>query len=279
MNDTDGKIEDDKKESLKKLHQQRPSATFVESGFHYVMRDFPWKMEALLSDLDETDGEVPQGSSSVPYSPLSRRSRIVSDGSEDVFEPNPMPSITEVMIDMEEDINEEQRRIQANLKWQLRRQGMEREFMRLRHLSINRSRAAGGGARLRHSVSFGDDLEMKLEGSGRHDEENKRETNETEQSFSLGQRSMTLGSKPRKKPFIRSMSMPGKDMDERIHLTRPPKLDTHKESIEVLEERLEEEEDEEEEEVMLGLPPKDIPNVSMEHLSCWSDETNKDEVD
>lgn len=276
-----------KREALKKLTRSRPSSQFLDSGYHYVMHDFPWKRDELMAEVmgDLTDG----GGLEEPnlFSPMShhRESRLASDGSEDVFEPDPL-SLSEMqchMIDMEEDRNEEQRRLQANYKWNLRRQKIENEFLRLRHLSINRSRAAGG-KRLRHSVSFGDDLEIQLEQSRMRDLENGLEGDKKTTSMDIP----TMRINPAGKSYQRTMSMPSKDFDE--HLTRAtfprhkvPSLETHREFVEEEEEEEEEGELEEEEEVdgeagMLGLPPKDIPNISMEQLD-WNEETDIDEID
>ncbi len=266
---------ENKKEFLRNLTETKPSSQFLENGYHYIMHDFPWKREELMHDLDLIDGPSGAPTSNL-YSPMSvRGSRIISDGSEDVFEAE--QAVSEVMIDMEEDRNEEQRRLQANLKWNLRRQKIENEFLRLRHLSINKSRASGG-MRLRHSVSFGDDLEIQLENSGlRNLEADGEERVKESLDPSLTKRSMTLGSKS--KPFIRSMSTPSKGVDDHLngHSSTVPKLETH---VEFTEEEEGEEEGEEEEVVgMLGLPPKDVPNVgfSMEQLD-WT-ETDNDEVD
>ncbi len=276
-----------KREALKKLKQARPSSQFLERGFHYIMHDFPWNnKELMMQDTDMIDGEL-QDENPTIFSPMSHRSRIVSDGSEDVFE----PPLTEMMIKMEEDQNEEARRIHANLKWNLRRQKIENEFWRLRHLSINRSRAAGGVARLRHSVSFGDDLEIQLEQSGMRVLEKEAEMNvggaeggatdsDQIQARKRSRTTMTLGRINPNKPYGRSMSMPSKDFDDNLppplHSRGgggiPPSLETHKE--EFIEE--EEEEGGEGEEGMLGLPPKDIPNISMEQLD-WPETDNEED--
>lgn len=286
-----------KREMLRNLKQTRPSSQFLESGFHYIIHDFPWnKKEELMLDLEMVDGDLKDEPPTL-FSPMSHRSRIISDGSEDVFE----PPLTEMMINMEEDQNEEARRIHANLKWNLRRQKIENEFWRLRHLSINRSRAAGGVARLRHSVSFGDDLEIQLEQSGMRDLEKEAEENvggsesgATSSDHARRHRlrtkaktTMTLGRVNPNKPYGRSMSMPGKDFDETLQTLHsrgpagvPPGLETHKEEFAEEEEEEEEEggegaEEEEEGEVMLGLPPKDIPNISMEQI--WTETDNEEE--
>ena len=292
-----------KREALRQLKKARPSSQFLENGFHYIIHDFPWnKKDELLQDMETIDGELQD--ETILFSPMSRRSRLPSDGSEDVFE----PPLTEMMINMEEDQNEEARRIHANLKWNLRRQKIENEFWRLRHLSINRSRAAGGVARLRHSVSFGDDLEIQLEQSGMRELEKEAEENVSKAegggatasghthhhrtstaTMAARKRSnvtMTLGRNPNK-PYVRSMSMPSKDFPDELPAVPhprtgagvPPSLETHEE-----EELVEEGEDEVDgevcdEEEMLGLPPKDIPNMSMEQLDWTETDDNEEEND
>lgn len=284
------KLEEDKREMLKKLSRTKPSSQFLDCGYHYVMHDFPWKRAEMMADLDTTDGGDLTAANTLLFSPLSRRSRIISDGSEDVFEPETL--VTEVTINMDEDGTEKQRRIQANLKWNLRRQKIENEFLRLRHLSINKHRATGRGiGRFRHSVSFGDDLEIQLETSGMRELEKtseeiraSRESLDNELDRAL-EKKQSVGSikglKNPNKPFLRSMSVPSKNLEERLDRSCPPKLDTHEEFMEELEEEEEDVESPEEEEEagvgMLGLPPKDIPNFSMEQLD-WM-ETDNDEVD
>ena len=272
-------LQQSRKEALKKLQNSQPSSQFLETGYHHVMHDFPWKMEELLVDTDMPDGDQQVEGANL-FSPMSRRSRIVSDGSEDVFEPNPLPDM--MMIEMEDDRNEENRRIQANYKWNLRRQKIENEFLRLRHLSINRSRAAGGGARLRHSVSFGDDLEIQLGKAGMS--LRPLDSDEDEETAPMRrERSLTTGSNPTLS-YARSVSMPNKDVEDRLRThtlpaAKAPSLETHREFEE--EEDEEEEEDDEEEGggAMLGLPPKDVPNLSMDQLDQSWAETDNDEVD
>ena len=311
-------VDMNRKAALQQLKRSRPSSQFLEIGYHCVMHDFPWKMEELFQDLDAPDGDAQPDGSNL-FSPMSRRSRLVSDGSEDVFEPDPISEM--MMIEMEEDRNEEHRRIQANYKWNLRRQKIENEFLRLRHLSINRHRAAERGTRLRHSVSFGDDLEIQLEKSGMRGLE--KDSDEEVEGGSVGngrsggggnleedplgpmkrERSLTawsMGNLPTK-PYGRTMSMPSKDFDHILSRTNAlgagaqvPSLATHQEFTEEEEEEegegdggirreregVEEEEgDEEGEAGMLGLPPKDVPNLSMDQLDQEWAEPDLDDID
>ena len=294
--------EENRKNLLRRLSRTQPSIQFLDTGYHFLLHDFPWKREELLRELESTDGsDVAFGTlgiqghsnaqASCLLSPMSRRSRLASDGSEDVFEPDNI--ISDVTINMEEEQNEEQRRIQANLKWNLRRQKIEQEINRLRHYSINRSRAAaaGGAARLRHSVSFGDDLETQLESSRMRalqeededeensEEEDMRRTNTVTSRSRLIQqqsyrKSQTLGANS--KPFTRAVSMPDKDMDGAHNKQCFPVLKLHE-----LPSYTEEEEEEEDERMeivgRLGLPPKDVPlNSSLEQIQEWEE---KDEVD
>lgn len=294
----DGSPHNNKRETLRKLNHSRPSSQFLDCGYHYLLYDFPWKRDDLLAEEDADCG-LQLSESINPFSPISRRSRMISDGSEDVFEP--CDPLADMMIVMEEDSNEEQRRIQANLKWNLRRQKIENEFLRLRHLSINKSRAAGV-ARLRHSVSFGDDLEIQLEQSGMRDLEKEGDDFDSgsksaeppvviKRDRSLTTWNSSLGGANLNKPYGRSMSMPSKDFEERLgpgfSCVQVPSLETHEEFVEEEEEeegeRRREEEEEEEEEVegtagMLGLPPKDVPNLSMDWTET-DNEVDNDEID
>lgn len=295
--------------NISSKREDRPctSSRFLDlEGYHRVLHGWKREEQPRPQNLDLTDGDI-QAENTNLFSPMSRHSRhsrIVSDGSEDVFEPNPP---TDVYIEMEEDRNEEQRRIQANYKWNLRRQKIEHEFLRLRHLSINKSRAVGGVARLRHSVSFGDDLEIQLEQSGMRELETDLDDDESKASNQPTlmkrdrSRTMWLMGPNSNKPYGRCMSMPNKDFDDKLHsMTLPgarvPSLETHEEFKEE-EEGEEDEEGEDEEEGdeeegeeeeggeeegeegvgMLGLPPKDIPNLSMEQLD-WA-ETDNDDLD
>lgn len=296
LDDIDCKqADDDGNGVLNRSSHAYPSLQFLDVGYHYVLNDFPWKREELMRDLEADEGDkicstatpvsaTTSRGNSMLFSQFSRRSRIVSDGSEDVFEME--PGMSDVALSMEEELNDEQRRMQANLKWNLRRQKIEQEINRLRHYSINKSLAvAGGPTRFRHSVSFGDDLEIQLESSRmRVLEEVEEEEGETEQvevvgvegrvrekSF-VGKRPMTLGPKSNiTKTFIRSISMPGKDMNE---LLKPTSLPLEVPSLQTY---IEEEEEEDEERVgRLGLPPKDIPmNLSGE--DDWVPPTGDDD--
>ena len=282
----------DGNEVLTRLSHLYPSSQFLDAGYHYVLNDFPWKREEHMRDFetDECDQIIAGATISASTSRVSsmlfpqtlRQSRVFSDGSEDVFEPE---SGVDVSINMEEEMNEEQRRMQANLKWNLRRLKIDQEINRLRHYSINKSRAAGSSARFRHSVSFGDDLEIQLESSRmRVLEDVAEEEGEMDEVdaimgaeqkslelASLGHRSLTLGAKSNiSKTFIRSMSMPGKDMGELLKPSLRSKLPythTYKEDEEAGEEQV----------GRLGLPPKDIPfNLSTKQLE---DLIETDEVD
>ena len=280
--------EDGRKNLLRRLSRTQPSLNFLDTGYHFVLHDFPWKREELLREVEATDGEDavfntgtgPQvfstAQASSLFSPISKHSRMASDGSEDVFEPENI--ISDIAINLDEDQNEEQRRIQANLKWNVRRQKIEQEINRLRHFSINKSRAvAGGGPRLRHSVSFGDDLEIQLESSGMRAlvEEDEDEEDSEEDSLQMTRlsrnrnsnhsykKSLTLGARAAK-PFQRAVSMPGEDMEgilkkECFPVMKPSELQAYSEEEE---DELEEEDKGEEgmERVgRLALPPKDVP--------------------
>jgi len=299
----DGKCssEDCRRNLLKRLSRTQPSLNFLDAGYHFVLHDFPWKREELLREVEATDGgdavfgnsTGPQTLSIAPpsslFSPISKHSRLASDGSEDVFESENI--ISDIAINMDEDQNEEQRRIQANLKWNLRRQKIEQEINRLRHFSINKSRAAaGGGARLRHSVSFGDDLEIQLETSRMRalEEEDEDEEDSEEDSLQMTRsnrnrisnhsykKSLALGARAAK-PFQRALSMPGEDMEgsskECFPVMKSSELPPYSE-----EEEPEEEEGREGMDIVgrLALPPKDVPKTASLDIHEWE---GTDEVD
>lgn len=292
--------EDGKKNLLRKLSRAQPSLNFLDTGYHFVLHDFPWARDELLREVEDTDGgdgvfastgaqTHSTAQQSCLFSPTSRHSRIASDGSEDVFESENI--ISDIALNMEEEQNEEQRRLQANLKWNLRRQKIEQEINRLRHYSINRSRAAaaGGPARLRHSVSFGDDLEIQLESSGLRalEEEDEDEDNSEEEggrkrnslvsrNRNQNKKSFTLGAKGSGMNFHRASSMPGEDMEGKrcFPVMKASELAAYAED--------EDEEDEERDgdtQIVgrLGLPPKDVPmNSSLDQIQEWE---GNDEVD
>ncbi len=204
-----------------------------------VYHSFPWERNTF----DEPDGLMETDPTLFsPISSNSRRSRIASDGSENVFEPPEFIS----MLDEEHD--QDARRKQAEQKWEARRLKIETEIRRLREANFTHRAAQ------RHSIaSFGDDLEDQLF-ERRESLPRKRYLSTANQLAEDGSKGLemeapTIKEKP---PFKRAISLPTNDA--LFHnIPGMPSLETY-------------EEDEEEE--MMGLPPKDIPHLreSMEHM-------------
>lgn len=206
-----------------------------------IYHSFPWERNTF----DEPDGLTEENPNLFsPISSSSRRSRIVSDGSENVFEPPEFISMSD-----EEHIDQDARRKQAEQKWEARRLKIETEIRRLREANFSRRAAQ------RHSIaSFGDDLEDQL--FERRESLPRKRYLSTANQLSVNDGSkgleMEAPAAKEKPPFKRAVSLPtaeslfGK-------LAGVPMLDTY---------------EEEEEEEMMGLPPKDIPHLreSMEHM-------------
>lgn len=131
---------------------------------------------------------------------------------------------SEHIINMEEEQDEQERRRIASLKWTQRRERMESEFLRLRHRSRMLARAT------RHSVAVCsvDSLDCVLD----------RKANLTDVTGSPLKRA---GSK-----CYRSVSVPAPFEPPPRQMV--PTLETHQED---------------EEDVDFGLPPKDIPGISV----------------
>lgn len=189
---------------------------------------------------DGLDGGEPNLFS--PISSSSRRSRLVSDGSENVFEAPEFISMSD------EEHDEDIRRKQAEQKWEARRLKIEVEIRRLREANIHRKAAQ------RHSIaSFGDDLEDQVF-DRQESLPRKRYLSTANQISANGTKGLEIEAPVMKEkpPFMRATSLPttGALFSK---MTGVPMLDTY------------EEEDDDE---MMGLPPKDIPHLreSMEHM-------------
>lgn len=251
------------KESIQKAAEENLSGNFIESEQHKVYHNFPWE-RVEVEEPDMIDGRMSALFS--PQSTISRRSRLGSDGSEDVFEP------VEV-IKMDEEADQDQRQKQAEQKWNLRRFQIESEIQRLKQMSINRDWAT----MKRHSVaSFGQELEEQVFNNSERKNSLPRKRymstfggeGSTSELLSDGSAGLEIeGSKDPnldKPPFTRASSLPTTESmfnrlgesggGSRGNRTGIPTLETY-----------EEEEDHVE---MMGLPPKDIPHFrqSMEEL-------------
>ena len=206
-----------------------------------VFHNFPW--ERTTDEVDGLEGEPNLLFS--PHSAGSRRSRIVSEGSEDVFEPPEFISMTSA-----EEVDQEERRKQAEAKWEMRRLKIENEIRRLRDANLQR-RAQ------RHSIaSFGDDLEDQI--FDRKDSlPRKRYLSTANQQTDNGTKGLEIEIptaarlRKEKPPFLRAASLPTAE-GLISNVVGVPTLETY----------------EEEEGEMMGLPPKDIPHLreSMEQM-------------
>ena len=268
------------------LYRTRPSSQFLDVGYHRVLNDFPWKKKDSLRDQDhdvkDRKPSTRQPSLSIGttgggmyLSQISQRSRIPSDESEDVFEPEDMNTVTM----MEEEANDEQRRIQANLKWNQRRLKIEEEINRIRRYSVNRSptrpsrHSTHWNPHYRHSMSFGDNLKMKLDRM-RDLEEVDEENDEVHEvdTESGGNDRITLSKPPlaqRVKSntstnalFSRSLSTGNVLKMGKLSVV-PSSLDIH------------EEEEGEEGMEQVELPRSDIPLNTLAQLEGFLKETNE----
>ena len=251
------------KESLQRAAEEQLSNNFLESECHKVFHNFPWE-RVEVEEPDAVDGRLSAMFS--PRSTISRRSRIGSDGSEDVFEP------VEV-IKMDEEADQDQRQKQAERKWNLRRFQIESEIQRLKNMSLNRD----WSAMKRHSVaSFGQELEEQAFSNS--ERKNSLPRKRYMSTFGEGSTELlndgsagfeiegdkdppTLG----KPPFARAASLPTTEsMFSRLGESGSRSRD-NRAGVPTLETY---EEEEEEHVEMMGLPPKDIPHFrkSMEEL-------------
>lgn len=187
--------------------------------------------DTFVAGEDNIDSPSTAGASAtVHFAPTvgGARGRVPSDGSDDVFFSDPVE-----IINMEGGEDDEVRRKHANQKWNERRRQIEAEFQRLRHLSINHRRAG----RIRHSMSFGDDLEIQL--------------TRGDQRSTHGDSKRRIQSSFVPPVYERSASVPLRMNAPDYHGITQPTLETYDE--------IEEEEGSVEED-MMGLPPKDIPH-------------------
>lgn len=206
----------------------RYSPEFLEQGEHVVFHTFPWERPA--GEVEATDGGymVP---SSTPLSPKKGDGKVrVGSGEVD---------LNSDVIEMEERDEEERRRL-ADWKWEQRRKKMETEFLRLKHFSRTVDRV-----RNRTSVTLHDadidvqqlQLQLQSDAAGGNQMRRIRSSKSTLDHGPPGpQPARTIG-------YNRSFSVPA----HRGHNRRFPSLETHQE--------------EEEDDIIMGLPPKDVPNI------------------
>ena len=243
------------------------SEGFLDQGKHRVCHRYmvPNEREdpyVLMEGEDQPDSGGVRGSSSVHFN--LPPSRLSSDHS-DVLSPGVLSGTNDVeVINMEQEQDDERRRFQAHKKWNERRRQIEAEFQRLRHFSIQQQRAG----RMRHSVSFGDDLEVQVacgtefvrtSSNGRKERNFSTMTSGGGEPGVRGSGSPFLvnrNSVPVMHQLERSHSMPMRHPNQEGHPgRRQPKLETYEE---------EDEDDDDNDDVfddniLMGLPPKDIP--------------------
>ena len=272
---------------MRKRSQQEQQATlygsegFLEEGKHEVFHEFvrPSGRDDQYTiaggpgeDQPDSGGIGVRASVHFNLPP----SRLSSAEHSEVF--SPVSDGVEV-INMEEEEDEEMRRLHAHKKWNERRRQIEAEFQRLRHFSIQQQRAG----RMRHSVSFGDDLEVQVAGgtdSHRNSFNSKKRNFSTNTGMAGSGVAETTGA-----PFIvnrnsvpvmhqleRSISMPlSYGEDGRSH--HQPKLETYEEVDEE-----EEDDDVFDDNILMGLPPKDIPRTTISSSAEQLPSLNMDEI-
>lgn len=211
----------------------RYSTAFLEQGEHLVFHTFPWERPTDVTEATDGECTVPLGAPTTPNRSERRGMRNQLGGREDFC-------LDSEIIDMEER-DEEERRRAAQWKWEQRRQKMEAEFSRLKHFSRTVDR-------VQHQHNF-----MFCGDAHEHHQLPSKATNQRRSSQSNLYHSLTHASlAPQVPRHTRSFSVPShQGRTKRTH-----SLETHHE------------EEEEEETIMVGLPPKDVPNIgeSMENL-------------
>ena len=193
---------------------------------------FPWERPTDVTELTDGGSTVPPGAPTTPNRRERRGMRDQAGGGEEFC-------LNSEIIDMEER-DEDERRRAAQWKWEQRRQKMEAEFSRLKHFS-----RTVGRAQHQHNFMFCGD-------ASEHHQVQSKAANQKHPSQSNLYHSLTHESlAPQVPRHTRSFSVPPhQGRNQRIH-----SLETHHE-------------EEEDEETIMGLPPKDVPNVgeSMENL-------------
>ncbi len=254
----------------------------LDQGRHEVFHDFirPMPIERE-SRYQPTDDEQPDSGgvdfrNSVHFN--MPPSRLSSEHSE-AHTPGAASEGVQV-INMEEEEDEERRRFQAHKKWNDRRRQIEAEFQRLRHFSIQQQRAG----RMRHSVSFGDDLEIQVACGPEFVRTGSNGSKTRNFSTATGGTDTGVPVRPTGAPFAltrngapvmhqleRSRSMPINYPDKEGPTQHQPTLETYAEEDE------EEDDDVFDDNILMGLPPKDIPCREMSSSSV-DDQLNMDDI-
>ena len=261
------------------------SEGFIDQGKHEVFHHFmrPSEREepyvAIEGDDQPDSGGGMRGSSSVHFNlPPTRQ---LSAEHSDVLSPGVVGGDGVEVITMEDEQDEEMRRFHAHKKWNERRRQIEAEFQRLRHFSIQQQRAG----RMRHSVSFGDDLETQVvygtEFVRTSSNGNKKRNFSAAPGGRIDPEGRGVGS-PRMlarnsvavmHQLERSHSMPMRQPNQEGYPgRRQPKLETYEE---------EEEDDDDDvfdDNIMMGLPPKDIPCRAMSNSDEHLPSLNMDDI-
>ncbi len=253
----------------------------LDQGRHEVFHDFirPTERENRYHSADEDQPE--NGGidfrSSVHFN--LPPSRLSSEHSE-AHTPGANSEGVQV-ITMEEEEDEERRRFQAHKKWNERRRQIEAEFQRLRHFSIQQQRAG----RMRHSVSFGDDLEIQVACGTEFVRTGSNGSKTRNFSTTTGGPDSGLPARSTGAPFAltrngapvmhqleRSRSMP-------VHYPDKEGLTQHQPTLETYAEEDEEEDDDVfDDNILMGLPPKDIPCREMSSSSDQLPNLNMDDI-
>ena len=257
------------------------SEGFLDQGRHEVFHDFmrPTERESQYQPAEEDQpdsGGIGIRSSGSVHFHLPP-SRLSSEHSE-AHTPGAASEAVEV-INMEDEEDEERRRFQAHKKWNERRRQIEAEFQRLRHFSIQQQRAG----RMRHSVSFGDDLEIQVACGTEFVRTGSNGTKT--RNFSTTTSGADPGARTTGSPFMvtrnsvpvmhqleRSRSMPVNYPDKDGLTHHQPKLETYAEEDE------EDDDDVFDDNILMGLPPKDIPCRAMSSSTEQLPTLNMDEI-
>ena len=247
----------------------------LDQGRHEVFHDFIRPIETQResryqpADDDQPDTGGIDFRNSVHFN-MPPSSRLSSEHSE-AHTPGANSEAIQV-ITMEEEEDEERRRFQAHKKWNERRRQIEAEFQRLRHFSIQQQRAG----RMRHSVSFGDDLEIQVAcgpefvrtgSNGSKTRNFSTTTGGTDTGVPMRPTggapfALTRNGAPVMHQLERSRSMPINYPDKEGLTQHQPTLETYAEEDE------EEDDDVFDDNILMGLPPKDIPCREMSTSSA-----------
>ena len=279
---------------MRRISQQEQQDTmsgsegFLDQGRHEVFHQFvrPIQREeqyapVLVEGEDQPDTGGVRGSSSVHFNIPPSRLSSVEHG--EVLSPGVVSGnegVEVINMDEEEQLDEEMRRFHAHKKWNDRRRQIEAEFQRLRHFSIQQQRAG----RMRHSVSFGDDLEVQVacgtefvrtssNGSKTRNFSTVMSGTESVGRTTGAPFALNRNSVPVMHQLERSRSMPMRQPNEEGYPgRRQPKLETYEEEEE------EENDDVFDDNILMGLPPKDIPCRAMSNSTEQLPSLNMDEI-